>query len=181
MLRNTSSQLLSLLSTNFLLSFTAFAQGPNWLFPADLRNTSGYSYIFESQDIIAASWISDFVGPMLYIFCQADSIPGWHFSEYILDAHLFLDLIARSSIDDAFYSGFRSPAAVLPSASYAIPLETVQNTSNCHLNLNETNGPVVRDYTSDSGSFLVNVEYVFFRYSPLTSNKILSLRDVGCL
>lgn len=62
--------------------------------------------------------------------------------------------------DEAF-EDFQSPAPVLPNGSYAIPLDTVQENSRCHLNLNETNGPLTgTSNSSNSGNFLVNVQYV---------------------
>ena len=67
--------------------------------------------------------------------------------------------------DEACQLEFQSPLAVLPNGSYAVPLDTVQNNSVCHLNLNETNGPVMEDFTSNSGNFLVNVQCVVFIFS----------------
>lgn len=58
---------------------------------------------------------------------------------------------------------FQSRAPVLPNGSYAVPLDKVQDTdSHCHLNLNETNGPLMgTGNSSNSGNFIVNVQCVF--------------------
>ena len=63
---------------------------------------------------------------------------------------------------------FQSPAPVLPNGSYAIPLDAVQTANqHCHLNLNETNGPLMgTGNSSNSGNFLVVDQYVFFRPGP---------------
>ena len=84
MLPQVSSQLLFLLTTVSILLSTAFAQTPNWLFPPVVQNAG--SYVFESQDTIAASWTSDFVAPVLSMFCQISG--PWSVSKCDIHAHL---------------------------------------------------------------------------------------------
>ena len=86
MLPQVSSQLLFLLTTISILLSTAFAQTPNWLFSPIVQNAG--SYVFESQDTIAASWTSDFVAPVLYMFCQLNNNPGWSVGK--CDVHAYL-------------------------------------------------------------------------------------------
>ena len=84
--------------------------------------------------------------------------------------------------DEAYYSEFQSPAAVLPNGTYAIPLDTLQVNSGCHLNLKETiERPVTEEPESNSGNFLVNVQYVSFTsallpvvYLDFASRRIIS-------
>ena len=73
---------------------------------------------------------------------------------------------------------FRSSAPVLPNGSYAVPLDTVEESNSaCHLNLNETNGALTgTGNSSNSGNFLVNVQCVFFTLS-LNAYQISNLQD----
>ena len=162
MLLQESSQLLFLLTTLPILPSTAFAQTNSWLFP--LLNTQ---YTFERQDTVAASWTSCFVAPVLTMTCVTTGDPtlSWSISKYHLDAHLSWNLISLFSAmtDKAYYSEFQSPAAVLPNGSYAIPLDTLQVNSGCHLYLKETiERPVTEESDSNSGNFLVNIQCVSF-------------------
>ncbi|CAD6573785.1 MAG: hypothetical protein ASARMPREDX12_006244 [Alectoria sarmentosa] len=133
MLPRPVGQLLFFLATTSLLLFVASADTANWLFPAYVPNAAPVT--FESQDTIDASWTSEFVAPVLVMFCETNN-----------------------SRD--FSINFQSPEPVLPNGSYAIPLDTVQDSdSRCHLNLNETNGPLMgTTNSSNSGNFLVNVQ-----------------------
>lgn len=161
-----NSQLLFLLASISIHPFTAFALTHSWIFPANEQNAG--PYIFESQDTIAASWTDGFVGATLYMFCQTNNIPGWSIGKYNFQAHLALNLISSilTMTNEACYSEFQSPTTVLPNGSYAISLDTVQNNMQCHLDLRVTNASVMREYNSNSGDFLVNVQCVFFRYPP---------------
>lgn len=83
--------------------------------------------------------------------------------------------------DEVCYSQpieFQSAAPVLPNGSYAVPLNTVEDAnSDCHLNLNETDGTLTGTAnSSNSGNFLVNVQCVFFRPSP-NVHQISDLQD----
>ncbi|KAM0803567.1 hypothetical protein BDR22DRAFT_886402 [Usnea florida] len=141
MLPPLAGQLLCFLATTSLLALRASADSADWLFPAYIPNAPPIT--FQSQDTIDAAWTSAFVAPVLVLFCLNN--------------------------DGSFSIDFRSPAPVLPNGSYAIPLDSVQkaNQQRCHLNLNETNGPLMgTDNSSNSGAFLVDDQYVLFRPSP---------------
>ncbi|KAF6240049.1 hypothetical protein HO173_001659 [Letharia columbiana] len=133
MLPQLAGHLLFFLATTSLLPSTASADTANWLFPAYVQNAPPIT--LESQDTMDASWTSEFVAPVLVMFCQTGN-------------------------DGDFSINFESPIPVLPNGSYAIPLNSVQDTdSGCHLNLNETNGPLMGTAnSSNSGNFLVNVQ-----------------------
>ena len=59
---------------------------------------------------------------------------------------------------------FQSPTPVLPNGSCSIPLGPAQNLG-CHLTLNETTGALMGN-RSDSGDFVVGLQFVFFRTFP---------------
>lgn len=71
MLPRLPGQLLFFLATTSLLSSTASSDTSKWLFPAYVPNAAPVT--FESQDTIDAAWTSEFVAPVLTMFCLTDS------------------------------------------------------------------------------------------------------------
>lgn len=58
-------------ATTSLLSFSVSADVANWIFPAVVQNAAPVT--FESQDTIDAAWTSEFVAPMLVMFCDTNN------------------------------------------------------------------------------------------------------------
>ena len=186
MLPPSAGQLLYFLATTSLLALKASADSTIWLFPAYVPNAPPIT--FESQDTIDAAWTSAFVAPLLVLFCQTNNDNAFSISKSIFCLRAsFLDAVIweccdafrpnlASVITDEkrrYEPDFQSPAPVLPNGSYAIPLDSVQTPNqHCHLNLNETNGPLMgTGNSSNSGNFLVDDQYVLFRPPPRKTNR----------
>ena len=84
MLPQLPGPLLFFLAATSLIRTTASADATNWLFPAYVPNAPPIT--FESQDTIDASWTSDFVAPVLSMFCQTNNSGDFSISQSFLPA-----------------------------------------------------------------------------------------------
>lgn len=71
MLPQVAGQLLFFLATTPLLASTAAADTANWFFPSYVPQAAPVT--FESQDTIDAAWTSEFVAPVLVMFCDTNN------------------------------------------------------------------------------------------------------------
>lgn len=85
MLPQLVGQLFFFLASTSLLAFTSSADTGNWLFPAYVENAAPVT--FESQDTIDAAWTSEFVAPVLVLFCQVDNDNDFSISKPSFRAH----------------------------------------------------------------------------------------------
>lgn len=89
--------LLFFLATTSLLSFSVSADAANWMFPADVQNAAPVT--FESQDTIDAAWTSEFVAPVLVMFCDTNNDGDYSISKSSFRPRLSQSLKGAQSHD----------------------------------------------------------------------------------